>query len=82
MSRRRDRGTEAETLAIRIEALNGCVVVYEVGPFALILTPSGESYRAPVNERGVELVIVPPRLNLDWIASVGARADWRSIKPL
>lgn len=82
MSRRSDRGTAAETLAIRVEAFNGCVVFYEVAPFALILTPSGARYRAPVNERGVELVIMPPTLDLDWIARLGARAVWGSIKRL
>lgn len=63
------RRTEG-ALIYRIAALNGCTVLYEIGAYALVLTPEGECFRARVGDGGeVDLTIVPPSVDLESIAA-------------
>lgn len=55
-------------LVYRVGSLNNeCVVVYEVGAFALVFTPGGECFRARVNGHEVGLMIASPIVDLDLI---------------
>lgn len=60
---------DAGPLIYRIVGLNGCTVLYEIGLYALVLTPTGECYRAAVAGDEVELTIIPPAVNLERIES-------------
>ena len=56
-------------LIVAADTRNGCRVLYDVGPYALVILPGGNCYRGRVGTGEVPLTIVPPDLNREWIDS-------------
>lgn len=56
-------------LLVRIGALNGCTVYYDVGAFALVVAPGGDRFRVRVDGAEVSLTFIPPVVDLDFIAA-------------
>jgi hypothetical protein len=48
---------------------DGCTVFYEVGIFALVISPEGEGFRVRVGGGEVSLAFLPPVVDLDFIAA-------------
>lgn len=58
---------ERSWLIVAADTRNGCRVLYDVGPYALVILPNGDCYRGRVGTREVPLTIVPPEIDIEWI---------------
>jgi hypothetical protein len=57
------------TLVVVITADDGCTVFYEIGIYALVISPEGEGFRVRVGGHEVSLAFLPPVVDLDFIAA-------------
>jgi hypothetical protein len=57
------------TLVVAIRADDGCRVFYEVGAYALVISPEGEHFRVRVGGGEVSLAFLPPVVDLEFIAA-------------
>ncbi len=59
--------SSSATYVVMTTSHNGCTVFYEVGIYALLISPDGESFRVRVGGQEVSLTILPPVVDLDFI---------------
>ena len=57
------------TFVVAINADDGCRVLYEVGIYALVISPDGEGFRVRIGGQEVSLAFLPPVVDLDFIAA-------------
>src|SRR5260221_2785406 len=57
------------TSVVMTTSHDGCTVFYEVGIFALVISPDGEGFRVRVGGGEESLAFLPPVVDLDFIAA-------------